>query len=240
MKIETDNLADFGLEEPDDPEYLEEPVGPECVVCGAPITYAGRGPQPKYCEAHKKPSSRKSPAEPGEPTGTVTTKRPTPTRRPRADSNKRKATEEEWDRFLLIVLISFTWLIGRFAAGGQGLLLKPPPGMSDEALAEQADYLSMNAEEAGPIAKMMATRLTPSKFNKKYGKLVVVSLEWEEVGYALWGYGKRVGPALVTRVQRPKTRKERTNGPTGQTTGSTNGALSARDAVRLFSRPTNS
>lgn len=42
---------------PDDdaPEWLEatETADLECVVCGTPLTYGGRGPKPKFCIDHK-------------------------------------------------------------------------------------------------------------------------------------------------------------------------------------------
>lgn len=229
--LSAEELAELDLDEPeDDPEYhAAAPTGPECVVCGDPITYAGRGPQPKYCAAHKKVSSRSVKSNPVKRKGA--TSKGTP-------KNSTPATAEQWDHLALVALISITWIIGRFAAGGQGLMLKPPPGTSEEVLTAETDFLSMNAEEAGPIAKMIATRITPTNFNKRYGRVVVHALEWEDVGYALWGYGKRIAPPLAERLHKPKV-KEAKNGPSGQTPGSNSSAVRPRDAISIY-RPPNS
>lgn len=70
----TMNIADMMSEDADvvvdsEPEFItvetpttEVPSTPElaCVVCGTGLTYGGRGPKPKYCEAHKKGSANKN------------------------------------------------------------------------------------------------------------------------------------------------------------------------------------
>ena len=207
----------------DEPEYA-------CVVCGSEIFYGGRGPKPKYCEAHKEPAKR-TPAK-----KTVSSKR----------VGKRGATEAEWSHFGSVMLIAISWLIARFAAGGQGIMLRPPPGMPLEQLDEASDLMSLTQDEASVLAKFMAVRITPSNFNKKFGQAVVKSLEYEDIGWVLFDYSKRVGPALAARVYKPKPKAPKAqkginNGTTQPPTPDGRGILSNRDAARyLRQSPTNS
>jgi len=163
----------------------------QCIVCGAPLEYSGRGKRPQYCADHKTPASRNQTSE-----GSTPRKR----RSGGGGAKGRKATESEWNRFLSIVLIGGTYLVGRYAAGGHGLMLDPPLGVTTEELDAYAIELAMLPEEAGPIANLMAKRVTPSELNKKVGRYIVSSLEYQEVGAALMDYGKRIGPVLVQRI----------------------------------------
>jgi hypothetical protein len=190
-----------GVESVDRPG--ESPTGDYCSVCGKELVYAGRGKHPTKCEDHKA----------GSTAGTST--------RGNRSSAKGGASRAEWEDFNTVALISITWLIGRFAAGGQGLFLRPPPTMTDEELTSLSDYLSMDAEEAQPIAKLLAGHIAPTSFNKRFGKHVVKALEYEEVGGALWEYGKRVGPVLQSRLakkpaQSPKIQVAKTTPPPTQ------------------------
>lgn len=71
----TMNLAEMMESDPDidttesEPGFItvdtpttEIPSTPDlaCVVCGTALTYGGRGPKPKYCEAHKKGGANKN------------------------------------------------------------------------------------------------------------------------------------------------------------------------------------
>jgi hypothetical protein len=204
-------------------DYDDERSLLECVVCGAALT----GRATKYCDAHKTPASR-------------TIRKPP---RSKSSSNKRAATLDEWGDFNLIVLIAVTWLIGRFVAGGQGLFLRPPQGVTEQELTAASDYYSMDAEEAGPIAKLLASRIHPTKLNKRFGHYIVSSLELEDVGYALWGYGKRVGPAFIDRISKPKSTPPPTNNEGSKTNGTPRqnygGAIDI-NALRRAVNPQNS
>jgi hypothetical protein len=72
--------------------------------------------------------------------------------------------------------------------------------MKEQDLVDSTEYLAMTDEEAGPIARLMASKIQPTAFNKKVGKHIVNALEYEDVGIALWTYGKRVGPPLAARM----------------------------------------
>lgn len=193
----------------------------QCEVCGATLSYSGKGKHPRFCADHKTPGSRNAPGStPPPPRG-------------RGKSHK-KATESEWSSFMLTVLIGGTYLVGRFAAGGHGLLLEPPPGMSKADLDAYAEALSMQADEAKPIAELIAKRATPSAVNKKAGWIIVNFLEIEEVGAALWSYGARIAPVIAARMQatpnpvyQTKTRKVREDVTAQTDTGQQNSFTNA-------------
>lgn len=190
--------------------------GAFCDVCGDPIEWTpGHGRKPKYCTLHKTPASRNR-TDAGGAVGGTGKKRTSKT-------NSKKATEDQWDGFLSMILLAGSYMVGRFAAGGTGLLLQAPIGMTTESLDEYSDMLAMSEDEAEPIAKLIAQRAAPSAFNKKYGYLVVNSLELEAVGAALFSYGKRIGPVLADRIKnstpqlgnvRPPRRAKQQPGPT--------------------------
>jgi hypothetical protein len=52
----TDTAFDFSTVEvnEDAPTMPTDQDTLQCVVCGTPLTYGGRGPKPKYCADHKK------------------------------------------------------------------------------------------------------------------------------------------------------------------------------------------
>ena len=189
-----------------------------CQVCGTP-TYrtSDRGRWPSYCPEHKSPGNRN--------TGGSASRTPG-----KGKSKERAATEGEWNKFYILTLIIGTYLVGRFAAGGSGLFLNPPPGMTKQELDELANDLGMEREEAEPIAKILAQKTTPTKVNKRVGKYVVNVLDYEEVGEALWSYGKRIAPVLAERMSKhPATAVETartlhvTNLPRKYAKGATNG-----------------
>lgn len=187
------------VEEVELPQTQEEDGNPgrdtsdhECTVCGVPVyRTSGRGPWPKYCPEHKTGNSPSSKASSGG-----------------GSKHKGGATESEWRTFGATALIALTYLFGRFLAGGKGVFLRNPGPMTDEQFEGTTEYLSMSADEAKPIAQILALRLTPTTFNKKYGKHIVAILEYEEAGAALYTYGQRVGPAITSRVNQPKTPKQ--------------------------------
>lgn len=160
-----------------------------CEVCGAPVPYSGRGPKPKFCSDHKSPSSRNQQG--------ATTKAKGSTKK----TNKTEASESQWNDFLAMALVAGTYVVARYAVGGNGLLLDPPAGMSAQQLDAHAQDYSMNGAEAAPIAKFMAGRASSSVVNKKVGFIVVHALELEDIGGALWDYGKRIGPVLGSRIR---------------------------------------
>jgi hypothetical protein len=174
-------------------ESIDPPAGAGyfCEICSKPLTYGGRGRKPRFCDDHKTPAQRNAAGNDG-------TQKPARTRR---GKKHRAATETEWNQFLGIALLSLTYVLGRFVAGGTGLLLDRPPTLSDDEFEQSAEFYSMTAEEVRPIAALVAKRATPSALNKRAGWLVVQSLELEEVGAALWEYGKRIGPAFAHRIQ---------------------------------------
>lgn len=184
--------AAFNLDGPDF-EEVSPPEGPStsasgdyCSVCGTPLVYRGRGKHPTKCAQHKGTASRST-----------------------SSGGKGKgASEKEWDRFSYVVLVACTWLLARYAAGGVGLMLKPPPGVPEADFDAYTDSLAMMDDEAKPLAKLIASRITPTELNKKVGKYIIAAVEYEDVGYALWGYGKRIGPPLVERMATPRARKQ--------------------------------
>ena len=165
--------------------------GDHCEVCGIALHYSGKGRHPRFCTEHK----------PGASSGGDGRKR----------GGKRKATEKEWDTFLAIFIMAASYIPARYAAGGTGPILNCPPGLDSGMFETATETLSMQPEEAEPIAAYLAKRATPSALNKKVGWLVVQSLELEQVGEALWQYGKRIAPAVASRAAHrtaaPTTRK---------------------------------
>jgi len=174
-------IAISGWEQVEDIEPDQEgpPSGDRCSVCGVALVYGGRGKHPTKCDAHKAKGS----------TGGAGRSR-----------SLGGATLAEWSRFNVVALTVVTYLVARFASGGQGLFLKCPASMKEQDLVDSTEYLAMTDEEAGPIARLMASKIQPTGFNKKVGKHIVNALEYEDVGIALWTYGKRVGPPLAARM----------------------------------------
>jgi hypothetical protein len=154
--------------------------GDHCEMCGIALHYSGKGRHPRFCAEHK----------PGAQSGGDGRKR----------SGKRKATESEWNSFLAIFILAASYIPARYAAGGTGIILNCPPGEDLAQFESYTETLSMQPEEAAPIAAYLAKRATPSTLNKKVGWLVVQSLELEQVGEALWQYGKRITPAVTARA----------------------------------------
>lgn len=189
------------------PGKTENSSGRFCETCNKPLEWTpGRGRPPRFCPEHKQTSTRNN-------TGATTT--------PNKEKNKgkkRKASEDDWQKFLTMGLITGTYLVGRFAAGGQGLFLNPPSGMTDDELDDLSMNLSMEGDEAKPIAVLLAKKLTPSELNKRAGYLIVNFLELEEVGAALFGYGRRIAPVLGQRLAKnglaTQTAREQTAGRT--------------------------
>jgi hypothetical protein len=163
--------------------------GDHCERCGVALHYAGKGRHPRFCDEHK----------PGAGSGDGGHTR----------KGRRKATENEWNSFLAIFILAASYIPARYAAGGTGLILDCPPGENLEQFESYTEELSMQPQEAAPIAAYLAKRATPSTLNKKVGWLIVQSLELEQVGEALWQYGKRIAPAVAARAahQTPKPRK---------------------------------
>ena len=174
-------IAISGWEQVEDiePDPQDSPSGDSCSVCGVALVYGGRGKHPTKCDAHKAKGS----------TGGGGRSR-----------SLGGATLAEWSRFNVVALTVVTYLVARFASGGQGLFLKCPASMKEQDLVDSTEYLAMTDEEAGPIARLMASKIQPTAFNKKVGKHIVNALEYEDVGIALWTYGKRVGPPLAARM----------------------------------------
>ena len=174
-------IAISGWEQVEDiePDPQDSPSGDRCSVCGVALVYGGRGKHPTKCDAHKAKGS----------TGGGGRNR-----------SLGGATLAEWSRFNVVALTVVTYLVARFASGGQGLFLKCPASMKEQDLVDSTEYLAMTDEEAGPIARLMASKIQPTGFNKKVGKHIVNALEYEDVGIALWTYGKRVGPPLAARM----------------------------------------
>ena len=174
-------IAISGWEQVEDiePDQEDSPSGDRCSVCGVALVYGGRGKHPTKCDAHKAKGS----------TGGGGRNR-----------SLGGATLAEWSRFNVVALTVVTYLVARFASGGQGLFLKCPASMKEQDLVDSTEYLAMTDEEAGPIARLMASKIQPTAFNKKVGKHIVNALEYEDVGIALWTYGKRVGPPLAARM----------------------------------------
>jgi hypothetical protein len=164
-----------------------------CAQCGTVIPWTpGHGRKPKWCEAHKTPASRgeTSGSRGGGGTGKGRGK----------GKHNVTATEKQWNDFLGILLLSGTYIVGRYAAGGNGLMLDPPGYVDPELWEGYVEDLAMRSDEAKPIADLLAKRAVPSKLNKRAGWLVVNALELEEVGSALWAYGRRIGPLLSQRI----------------------------------------
>jgi hypothetical protein len=154
--------------------------GDHCEVCGIALHYSGKGRHPRFCTEHKPGAGS---------TGTSRTR-----------GGRRKATEHEWNTFLAIFIMAASYIPARYAAGGTGPILDCPPGLNPELFEEATETLSMRPEEAAPIAAYLAKRATPSALNKRIGWLVVQSLELEQVGEAMWQYGKRIVPAVAARA----------------------------------------
>jgi hypothetical protein len=166
-----------------------------CVVCGTP-TYrtSNKGRWPIYCDDHKTAASRNGHSSSGSATAGADKKR-------RKGKKHGAAKEDDWNKFFIILLLGGTYAVGRFAAGGQGLMLEPPKGVSEEQLTALAEYLAMSEDEVVPIANYLAPMLVPTGFNKKYGYVITQAVELEEIGAALWQYGKRITPALAERIK---------------------------------------
>lgn len=195
---------------PEDYLRSEDKSFPVCVVCGDPLPKGAR----KYCTRHK--GGLKA--------------RTTPKRTPRKAT--RSASSDEWYRFLSVIIIAFTWLIGRSIAGGKAPFFACPEGINPDEFEELVDFYAMTDEEVEPISTLIASRMVGTGLNKRVGKYIVRSLEYEDVGYALWSYAKRVGPPLSTKIHKPKEKRVRTNGtPQPATNGKV--VLGPADFVRI-------
>lgn len=215
----------------------------QCIICGTPLYYGGRGRHPQYCDEHRPTSASNS-----------ANSRPRTGNRGKGKAGKHvEASEQQWDDFIRIVTLGGSYILARWIAGGSGLMLDAPPHFNKEIFEDTTEHYAMNADEAAPLAAFFSRRAVGSVLNKKAGFMVVAALDLEEIGEALWTYGRRVGPGISARVQQGKApnvkapRRQRSNGNPRQDTNNAGApdataggtGISNADAVRLF-RPTPS
>jgi hypothetical protein len=168
-----------------------------CQECGVGLGTGKAGEGRKWCPQHK-PARTSHHAKRGRPPRAVAaSSSETPSEKKPTGHG---ASEAQWFRFSVVVLLAASYFLARFAAGGQGLFLRPPDGVSDAELSAATEALSMETDEAEPVAKLIAARITPTALNKRYGAHIVTALEYEDAIEALWGYAKRVGPPLAARL----------------------------------------
>jgi len=203
-----------------------------CETCGKQLEWSGSGRHPKYCADHRTVASRKAPAKKTSNNRSNTASNRRATNR----KNNRAATLDEWQEFNKITLIVITYIFGRFLAGGKGLLLRQPNELTENEFDQATEYYAMTDEEAIVLGNFVSSRVLETGFNKKYGHVIISTLELEDVGYAMWGYTKRVGPAFLERIKVIKpiknNNKGRTNGKVNGTSGEAR-PLTNREIVRL-------
>jgi hypothetical protein len=189
-------VADVEAVEP--PSAVKDTSTYFCQACGVGLGTGKAGEARKWCAQHKpQRSHHKIGGEYHRPSSPAASSSEGPSEKKPSGHG---ASEAQWFRFSVVVLLTASYLLARFAAGGQGLLLRPPAGVADAELAAATEALSMETDEAEPVAKLIAARITPTALNKRFGTHIVTALEYEDAVEALWAYAKRVGPPLVFRL----------------------------------------